>query len=120
DSELEKIHGIVYEALELCLAQLKPGVYDTDIDEVIKKHIRENGYGDFAGTGTGHGIGLDIHEIPYLSTKKDKEIKENMVLAIEPGIYLPGKGGVRIEDNLHVTKDGYENWNSSSKELFVL
>lgn len=120
DPELEKIHGIVYEALEKALDTLRPGIYDQEIDQVIKDHIRSHGYIEYAGTGTGHGIGMDVHETPYLSTKKDKEVKANMVFAIEPGIYLPGKGGVRIEDNLRVTKIGYENWNKSSKELFVL
>lgn len=120
DPELEKIHGIVYEALEKTLEALKPGVYDQELDQIIKDHIRSQGYIEYAGTGTGHGIGMDVHEIPYLSTKKDKKVTTNMVFAIEPGIYLPGKGGVRIEDNLLVTEQGYENWNKSSKELFVL
>src|SRR5699024_7494257 len=70
DPELEKMHGIVYEALDKALDVLKPGAYDQEIDHVIKEHIRSHGYIEHAGTGTGHGIGIDLHETPFLSTKK--------------------------------------------------
>lgn len=114
------IYGIVKEALEKALLALKPGVYDQEIDHIIKQEIKLRGYEKYAGTGTGHGLGIDVHENPFLSTKKDKEIKKDMVMAIEPGIYIPGKGGVRIEDNVIVTENGYVNWISSTKDLIIL
>lgn len=120
DNELKEIYIIVAEALEQSLAILKPGLTDQQIDHEIKKHIQSNGYGEYAGTGTGHGLGMEVHENPYLSTKTDKIVKKNMVLAIEPGIYLPGKGGVRIEDNVLITRDGHRNWITATKELLIL
>lgn len=120
DAELKEIYHIVLEALERSLSVLKPGVFDTDVNNVIKEYIESYGYSKFAGTGTGHGLGIEVHENPYLSTKKDKKIKPGMVLAIEPGIYLPGKGGVRIEDNVLVTETGYKNWTNTPRELLIL
>lgn len=120
DQELEHIYYIILEALEKSLHALKPGIYDCEIDKQIKKHINAKGFGKYAGTGTGHGLGIDVHENPFISTKKDKKLAENMVLAIEPGIYLPNKGGVRIEDNVLITSDGYENWSKTTKDLLIL
>lgn len=120
DNEWREIYSIVAEALDRSLSILKPGLTDQQIDQEIKKHIQANGYGKYAGTGTGHGLGIEMHENPYLSTKTDKTLEENMVLAIEPSIYLPGKGGVRIEDNVLITKDGYTNWITATKELLIL
>lgn len=119
-NEFKQIYSIVQEALELCLSSLKPGISDYEADKIIKDHIYNNGYGGFEGTGTGHGIGIEAHEIPYLSVKQDKVLQKNMVLTIEPGIYIPGKGGVRIEDMVLITEEGIENWTTSSKELIIL
>ena len=83
-------------------------------------YIKSEGYGDFFGHGLGHGVGLDIHEEPRFSPKCQVITKENMVITVEPGIYLPNRFGVRIEDLVVVTKKGYENLTHSDKELIIL
>lgn len=118
--KFKEIYDVVLQSLLLCLNNLKPGLWDQEADKFMKDYIREKGYEGFEGTGTGHGLGIDTHEIPYLSVKKDKKLKPGMVLAVEPGIYLPEEVGVRIEDNLLITEDGHENWTTSSKELIIL
>lgn len=118
--KMKEIYDVVLQSLSLCLKELKAGMWDQEADKIMKDYIYSKGYEGFEGTGTGHGLGLDTHEIPYLSKKRDKQLQAGMVLAVEPGIYLKGEGGVRIEDNLLITEDGHENWTTSSKELIIL
>ena len=68
----------------------------------------------------GHGVGMEVHELPFLSSKKDNLLKENMVIAVEPGIYIPGKFGVRIEDTILITKNGCINLNGSEKNYIII
>ena len=79
-----------------------------DIDKIARDVIEKGGYGKEFVHSTGHGVGLDIHELPIISKRDDTILKEGMVFTIEPGIYLPEEFGVRIEDTLIVTSDGYE------------
>ena len=115
-----EIYNTVLKAQLAALAAIKPGLKGKDVDAVARNIIAEAGYGDYFGHGLGHSVGLDIHENPRFSMAEENVIEEGMVLTVEPGIYLPGFGGVRIEDMVVVTKDGYENFTHSPKELIVV
>lgn len=113
-----EIYDIVKKANEMAIKSIKPGMTTHELDAIARDYIKENGYGEYFGHGLGHGIGLQIHEYPWVSFKsEDKILKEGMVITIEPGIYIPGFGGVRIEDDVAITKDGYEVLTTLSKEL---
>jgi len=118
--ELKKIYNIVFEANKRVTAAVKAGMTGVEVDAVARDYITEQGYGEAFGHTTGHGIGLEIHEGPALSYRNEKELVENNVITNEPGIYIPGLGGVRIEDDLVVKADGNINLNSSAKELVIL
>lgn len=118
--EMRQVYQIVLEANRRAMEQIREGQTCSVIDALARDYIREQGYGDYFGHGLGHGVGLDIHEEPRFSPKCDVVTKEHMVITVEPGIYLPGKFGVRIEDLVVVTKEGYETLSHSAKELMVL
>ncbi len=99
-----EIYRIVLEANRMAIKAIKPGLRAKDIDSVAREFIKDSGYGDFFGHGTGHGVGLDIHESPRLSFLGKDILEDGMVFTIEPGIYLPGTGGVRIEDMVYLEK----------------
>ena len=104
-----RIYGIIQEAQGLAIAAVKPGIIIADIDSAGRKHIEEQGFGRYFGHSLGHGIGLEVHEEPSISSKnKAQHLEEGMVFTIEPGIYLPGKFGIRLEDIVLVTKKGAE------------
>lgn len=115
-----EIHRVVKEAHDLALRAVKPGISCRDLDEVARSYIRDKGYGEYFGHGLGHGVGLEIHEMPTLSPRSTAVLKEGMVVTIEPGIYVPGFGGVRIEDTVAVTSDGYRILTGADKSLLVL
>lgn len=104
--ELRKIHAIVLEAQQRAVAAIRPGVPLREIDAVARDHIGAAGYGAYFGHGLGHGIGIEVHEFPTISPHSLDVAQEGMVFSVEPGIYLPGYGGVRIEDVVVVTADG--------------
>jgi Xaa-Pro aminopeptidase len=106
--ELEKIWEVCNEAQLAQLAALKPGVDLFNIDKIGRDIITKSGYGPQFCHGTGHGVGLDVHEFPGVNPKLKIKAKAGMLITIEPGIYLPGKGGVRIEDLMLITKMGAE------------
>ncbi|MEW6042379.1 MAG: aminopeptidase P family protein [Elusimicrobiota bacterium] len=106
--EYKKVYQIVEQAQEKAISKIKDGSKARDIDKTAREHISDNGYGQYYVHGTGHGIGLEIHEAPTLNTKSQEVLKQGMTLTVEPGIYLPGKFGVRIEDSVLVTKTGSE------------
>ncbi len=103
-----KIRDIVKEAHRLALNAVRPGVPCKDVDSAARNFIAENGLEDYFIHSTGHGVGLDIHEAPAISRKSSAVLEENMVITVEPGIYIPGRFGVRIEDTVLVTKKGCE------------
>jgi Xaa-Pro aminopeptidase len=106
DEELRRIYALVAEANSAAITAIRPGVTVRQIDDAARRIITEAGYGDRFGHGTGHGVGLDIHEKPSVTWRDGTVVTPGMVFTIEPGIYLPGKGGVRIEDMALVTETG--------------
>jgi Xaa-Pro aminopeptidase len=101
-----QIYDTVHHAQEAAIDKVKPGRKFEEIDRIARNVIQKSGFGPFFGHGTGHGIGLEVHERPYVAPKSRGIIREGMVFTIEPGIYVPGVGGVRIEDMVLVTQDG--------------
>lgn len=120
DAKMLEIYNIVKESQQKVLDHIKAGMDTAEADALARDIIAENGYGDKFGHGLGHGIGLEIHEGPRVAYKDPVELKENMVITVEPGIYLPQFGGVRIEDDVVITKDGCRILTSSPKELIKL
>lgn len=106
DERQRHIHGVVLEALETSRAMIRPGVVCRDVDARARAVIAAAGFGEAFGHSLGHGVGLDVHEGPRLSPQDDTVLEPGMVVTVEPGIYLPGWGGVRIEDLVVVTADG--------------
>ncbi|MET1159883.1 MAG: Xaa-Pro peptidase family protein [Thermoprotei archaeon] len=104
--EEKKVLEVVLEALDNAIDTVEPGIKAGDIDKSARSIIERNGYGDYFIHGLGHGIGVVVHESPYIRAQADTVIKPNMVFTIEPGIYIPGKYGIRIEENVLVTKKG--------------
>lgn len=120
DPKLEEIYNIVWQAHELVNQQAKAGMTGAQIDAIARDYIRSKGYGDYFGHSLGHGLGLNVHEMPGVSSRNEMPIEENMVITNEPGIYIDGLGGVRIENDLVVRKDGVESLNTSPKHLIIL
>ena len=106
--ELRKTHRNLLDAQQRALEKTRPGVKARDIDSAAREAIERAGYGDAFGHGLGHGVGLEVHEQPYEGKNSHEVIEEGMVFTNEPGIYLPGTGGARIEDMVLVTYDGAE------------
>ena len=115
-----EIHEIVRQAHDRAIAAVRPGMSCRDLDAIARDYIREQGYERCFGHGLGHGVGLDIHEKPVVSPRSETIIEEGMVFTIEPGIYVPGFGGVRIEDTVVVTADGCRLLTQAPKELIQL
>ncbi len=120
DPKLKEIYEIVKEAQLIGVNAIKPGVKLKDVDKVVRDYITNKGYGEYFGHGTGHGIGIDIHEEPYVRWNIDEELVPGMVITIEPGIYLPNIGGVRIEDDVLVTENGHKILTNYDKNLKVI
>lgn len=115
--EQQKIYELVLEAQTVAIAYLRAGVKGKKVDEVARNIIRKAGYIKEFGHSLGHGVGLNIHELPNLSRKYDKKIPAGAVVTVEPGIYLPGKFGVRLEDMVIVGKNGARNLTKSPKSI---
>lgn len=115
--QLQELHGVVLKAQLAGIAAIHPGAKLKDVDAAARRVIEEAGYGEFFGHGLGHGIGLHIHEEPRLSSIADGELQPGNIVTVEPGIYLPDFGGVRIEDDVLVTPDGHEVLSSLPKDL---
>jgi Xaa-Pro aminopeptidase len=118
--EQKKIYNIVLEAQLAVLDAVKPGLLCKDVDAIARNIIKDEGYGDYFGHGLGHSVGMYIHESPAFNTRDESVLEAGMVITDEPGIYLPGKFGVRIEDMIVITDDGYENLAESPKELIEI
>ena len=118
--ELQKIHDIVRQAQQAAIDVVRAGVTGVEVDAAARSVIDEAGYGERFVHGVGHGVGLEIHEQPWLGTTQGNELPEGAVVTIEPGIYLPGIGGVRIEDMVEVRDDGCAVVGVSSRDLIEL
>jgi len=106
--KFETIYNVVLQANLRAIDAIKPGANCKDIDAIARDYIAKAGYAKYFGHGLGHGIGIDIHEQPRFSPLSDQVLEPGMVITVEPGIYLPGQLGVRIEDDVLVTKHGFE------------
>ncbi len=104
-SELRIIYDVVREAQKKGIESVKAGKPCREIDKIVRNYISSKGYGDYFTHATGHGIGVEVHESPIISPRSDKILRENMVITVEPGIYIPDLGGVRIEDDILVCND---------------
>lgn len=118
--EMEKVYNIVLKAQLAGIAATKAGVCGKDIDGAARQVITEEGYGRFFGHGYGHGLGMEVHEAPSCSVAGDSPLPAGVICSAEPGIYLPGKFGVRIEDVVILTEDGCEDITHSPKNLIVV
>jgi len=118
--KLREIYGIVLRAQEAAQAALAPGKNCADMDKIARDIIAEAGYGECFGHSLGHGVGIDIHEEPRLSSRSTDVLAPGHIVTVEPGIYVPGLGGVRIENTCVITDDGYKALCSASKELRIL
>ncbi|WHH59649.1 Xaa-Pro peptidase family protein [Petroclostridium sp. X23] len=120
DDKQKQIYKIVLEAQMKALDAITAGKTGTEIDKIARDIITDYGYGSQFGHGLGHGVGLEIHEAPRLSVAGENKLKKGMVVTVEPGIYIEGFGGVRIEDMVVVTDSGIDNLTSSTKELLII
>lgn len=118
--ELRKIYDIVLEANMRGVNNTKPGMTGKEADALTRDYIKEQGYGDRFGHSTGHGLGMEVHENPRLSHLSQEVLKPGMVVTVEPGIYVPGAGGCRIEDDIVITEEGNERLTFSTKEFIQL
>lgn len=116
-AKLEKIYRVVLNAQIQGIQAIRPGITGREVDKIARSVIEKAGYGKAFTHSLGHGIGLDIHEGPRVSPSSETVLKAGMVVTVEPGIYLPGWGGIRIEDDILVTPDGYEILTSVPKDL---
>ena len=106
--DLEEVFGVVLRAQQAALGAIRPGATGHEVDAAARSVIAAAGYGECFGHGLGHGLGLQVHEAPALRPGSEVVLEAGMVVTVEPGIYLPGRGGVRIEDDVLVTPDGGE------------
>ncbi len=118
--EMQKVYDVVLHAQEKALSAVKEGVIGKQLDGMARKSIADSGYGDYFGHGLGHGVGMEIHEFPYANLSSTTSFKKNMIITVEPGVYLPGKFGVRIEDFVIVKENNYENITKCAKKLITL
>jgi len=118
--EYKKVHATVEAAVQAALKAAKPGALAKDVDDAARSVIVEAGYGDYFTHRAGHGLGIEIHEPPYISASSDVVLDEGMVFSIEPGIYLPNKFGVRLEEIVFLRADGPEVLSERPRDLVVV
>ncbi len=118
--EMKKVYDTVLQAQLAGIAASKAGVLGKDVDAAARKVIADAGYGEYFGHGYGHSLGMEVHESPSPSPRGERIMEENMIASAEPGIYLPGKFGVRIEDVVIFKEDGCENITHSPKNLIIV
>jgi Xaa-Pro aminopeptidase len=118
--ELSDAYAVCLQAQEIGLAELAPGRSGRDVDAAARDHIDSAGYGEAFGHGLGHGVGLVVHEDPRLSRVSEDVLSAGNVVTVEPGIYLEGRGGIRIEDLVVVGADGPDVLTSFTKDLVTV
>ena len=115
--KLRAVHAIVKEAQRRAIATMRPGASSKEVDTIARGYIKDQGYGELFNHGLGHGFGLQIHEAPFFRPNVDVKLEAGMVATCEPGIYVPGEFGVRIEDDVLITPDGAEVLTHCPREL---
>ncbi|MFI1356631.1 aminopeptidase P family protein [Streptomyces sp. NPDC020898] len=120
DAEQRRVHDIVREAQEAGFCAVRPGAACQDVDRAARAVIAEAGYGEYFIHRTGHGIGVTTHEPPYMIEGEERPLVPGMCFSVEPGIYLPGRFGVRIEDIVTVTEDGGRRLNNTPREMAIV
>ncbi|WP_335870655.1 M24 family metallopeptidase [Bacillus sp. 2205SS5-2] len=118
--KLKEIYQVVLDSQLKAMDEIKPGMTGKVADAIARDYIKEKGYGEYFGHSLGHGIGLEVHEGPGLSFRSDVVLTPGMIVTVEPGIYLKGIGGVRIEDDTIITENGNEALTHSTKDLIIL
>ena len=118
--KIREIYTIVDGARKLGLKHIKAGMAITEFDAIVRGYIEEKGYGDFFRHGVGHGVGIAVHEAPTIGSGSEGLLEENMVVTIEPGIYLPNIGGVRLEDLVLITGEGAQVLTRLRKDIFII
>jgi Xaa-Pro aminopeptidase len=118
--DLAEAYELVHRAQLASLAAVRPGPEGREIDAVARDIIEEAGHGEHFGHGLGHGVGMEVHEAPRLARTAEEALVAGNVVTVEPGVYLPGRGGVRIEDLVVVTEDGHSVLSGTTKELLVV
>ncbi|MGW6016257.1 aminopeptidase P family protein [Streptomyces sp. NPDC055210] len=119
-AEEQRVHDVVRAAQQAAFEAVRPGIACQDVDRVARAHITEAGYGDRFIHRTGHGIGVTTHEPPYMIEGEEQPLVPGMCFSVEPGVYLPGRFGVRIEDIVTVTEDGGRRLNDTPREMAVV
>ncbi len=120
DDEIKKVYEVVLSAQQKALEKLYEGIKGSEADAVARNFILKSGYGEYFGHGLGHGVGLEVHEEPRLAANSSTVLKNGMAVTVEPGIYIAGKAGVRIEDLVVINGTEPEVLTESTKELIVL
>ena len=120
DEKQLDVYNTVLKAQLTAQEAVRPGLKGGELDGIARQVIRDAGYGDYFGHGLGHGVGVVVHELPRAGQTSEDVLEPGMVVTVEPGIYIPEWGGVRIEDMVLVTETGYKNFNSIGKELLIL
>lgn len=120
DDRQREIYDVVLRAQEAALQMIRPGLKGCEVDEAARKVIREAGYGEYFGHSLGHSVGLEIHETPCFAKRDENVLQPGMVITVEPGIYVEGFGGVRIEDVVVITENGCRNLTHSPKQLIEI
>jgi Xaa-Pro aminopeptidase len=120
DGSLREAYAVVLAAQQAGIDALRAGVAGVDADAVARRLVDETVFAGAFGHGLGHGLGLDVHEAPRLSSESTDTLVPGNVVTVEPGIYLEGRGGIRIEDNVVITEDGIENYTSLRKDLITV
>jgi Xaa-Pro aminopeptidase/Xaa-Pro dipeptidase len=116
----KRVYQAVKDAHDKAINAIRPGVRACQVDSAARRTIERAGLGKYFKHGTGHGVGLAVHEEPRIAPEQDVVAEAGMVFTIEPGVYIPGWGGVRIEDTVRVTRQGCEPLSSVPKELYCL
>jgi Xaa-Pro aminopeptidase len=120
DEEMKRIYNTVLTAQAEAMKYIRAGVTGRDADKVARDVITDAGYGAYFGHSLGHSLGLEIHELPSVSPKSDAVLTGGNIVTVEPGIYIPGKYGVRIENMVLVTENGCVNLTNSERQLIEL
>lgn len=120
NDRVREVYKIVYDAQQKALEAIKAGITGKEVDSIARNHISECGYGEYFGHGLGHGLGLEVHENPGLSYRWDKPLIDGQIVTVEPGIYLEGQFGIRIEEDVVVRENGCEILTTLSREIFVI